>query len=112
MTESDTKPSLRDLLARAVAEKGEDYVYPEEEKDGVGCHYFYEGRPSCIIGHVLSYLGMTEGPEGSGAIFALRRLGFSPAEEYAAVAAQESQDAGRTWGDALAAYDTVWAAQA
>lgn len=45
-----------ELLERAVAEKGEDYVYPNWQ---YGCSYEGNGAPGCIVGHVLSYLGLT-----------------------------------------------------
>jgi hypothetical protein len=44
-----------ELLDRAVAERGEDYVY-----DGA-CEYFQcdaDNQPGCIVGHVLAYKGM------------------------------------------------------
>lgn len=51
-----------ELLERAVAEKGADYVYSEDEG---GCFYANptEERgqyvPGCIVGHVLNYLGLS-----------------------------------------------------
>ena len=104
--------TLRDLIARAVAEKGEDYIYPEDEKDGDDgemCRYFYDGRPSCIIGHVLSYLGIDEAVEGAGAEVALDGLGFSYEELRAADEAQTAQDEGCAWGQALISYDRALA---
>lgn len=108
---AEKTPPLRDLLARAVEEKGADYVYPEAEKaqyliigDPV-CSYFYEGKPSCIIGHVLSYLGRTKASEGSNASTVLRGFGFTLGELAAAQSAQGAQDQGGTWGGALAVFD-------
>lgn len=42
------------LLKRAVAEKGENYVYT---RDAVynSCQYVRDGKPSCIVGHVIGY---------------------------------------------------------
>jgi hypothetical protein len=46
---------VSELLKRAVAEKGADYIYPGA---GEKCYYFEpDGTPSCIVGHVLYYLG-------------------------------------------------------
>lgn len=42
-----------ELLARAVKEKGADYVYPNV---GNGCTYVRDGLPSCIVGHVVNYI--------------------------------------------------------
>lgn len=61
------------LLERAVAEKGDGYVYEKvsvgcdgyceadcTEDHGGNCVYFDDqGEPSCILGHAFSYLGMT-----------------------------------------------------
>ena len=55
----------KELLERAVQEKGPDYVYvgPEGNKAGelgVSCIYFIdEETPGCIIGQVLAYKGFT-----------------------------------------------------
>lgn len=46
-----------EALKKAVAEKGEDYVYKENEEIG-WCLYSdrESGQPSCIVGHVLADL--------------------------------------------------------
>lgn len=92
-------------LREVVAEKGAGYVYPESEKDDTGsCRYRYEGKPSCIIGHVLDRLGFGVGEswEQTKASFVLRPLGASPSVQRLADAAQLAQDEGRSWGEALA----------
>ena len=43
------------LLERAVNEKGADYVYP----DKINCLYADGNRPGCIVGHALSYVGVS-----------------------------------------------------
>ena len=50
-----------ELLERAVAEKGEGYEYPDWAS---GCYYERDDAPSCIVGHVFNYLGLT--PEQLG----------------------------------------------
>lgn len=48
------KDNVLDLLQRAVNEKGADYTAPY-------CRYFNEdGSPSCIVGHVFSYVLIDE----------------------------------------------------
>lgn len=109
--------TLRDLIVRAVEEKGADYVYPDSEKGLVSmytepiCRYFREddGAPSCIFGHVLSYLGKSTALEGSNADIALAGCGFTGAERTAANHAQVSQDSGATWGETLSVYDLHYA---
>ena len=55
-TRSVSLNEAEELLERAVTEKGADYVYG---KRGGACNYERDGAPSCIVGHVLSYLGLT-----------------------------------------------------
>lgn len=52
-------------LQNAVDEYGEGYIYYPPDGGSV-CYYFYDGRPSCIVGQVLSAFGVTddEYPEG------------------------------------------------
>lgn len=45
------------LAQRAVADKGEDYVY--DTYCGHCVNFEETGAPSCIVGHILSYKGMT-----------------------------------------------------
>lgn len=42
------------LLNDAVKEKGHDYVYPSRGE----CVYIKDGKPSCIVGHVLVAAGL------------------------------------------------------
>lgn len=43
------------LLEEVVAEKGEDYIYPDQY-----CVYVKEGQPACIVGHVFDRLGVLD----------------------------------------------------
>ena len=55
-----TYEQAKELLHRAVQERGEDYVYTATDPER-GCIYFEDdGTPSCIVGLVLSYLGYTK----------------------------------------------------
>lgn len=46
------------LLRKAVDEKGLDHVGMNSTDEG--CQYFEDGQPSCIIGHVFSYMGLRQ----------------------------------------------------
>lgn len=121
-------------LKKALAVKGEDYVYewpqfPLAANEGGGlkqrCAYFTpQGAPSCIVGHVMADLGHTvedlDAPDGlfektrnvgTGAIRALKHLGYTL--DYRAVEvlanAQALQDLGRPWGRAVT--DAIRAAE-
>lgn len=48
------------LIQRAIDEKGADYVYGKDERSMRGkCQYFNGDKPSCIVGYVLFYKGVT-----------------------------------------------------
>lgn len=90
------------LLKRAVAEQGEDHRAAD--------HYFENGQPHCIVGHVLSYKGLDVcTPEYDGEFpFEGRSIGELPVFEWEdqrtrllLVKAQDYQDCGRYWGDAV-----------
>lgn len=70
MSNEITAAELRVLMHRAVAEKGEDYIYPkidvpesdyDENFAPEGCVYFdpVTAAPSCLLGHVFAYKGLT-----------------------------------------------------
>lgn len=108
-----------EAMEAAVAERGEDYIYPKFEgeaddyHDSNGlCRYSLEdGTPACIIGEVLNRLNPEWLPPHDlirGATSVLSDIG--PEAFYrrdygrivtAATEAQSSQDRGNTWGDAL-----------
>lgn len=113
------------LLRRAVEEKGADHVYrkrgPQLDDDGgfvsgSGCMYFDPEDhyvPACIIGHVFSYLGLGyhDLPHGCNnlAITGLiNDRGMLVTDEYAQLLfeyAQDLQDLGRPWGQAVTEAD-------
>ena len=116
-----TAETALELLERAVQEKGPDYVYPKsdtQDEDGDGdyvCLYRNaDGSPSCIVGHVFNYLGvLPKVGEGRSARQAVMDLGlvtgkWNPTSEILQTA-QRDQDAGATWGEALAAAREVYA---
>jgi hypothetical protein len=102
-----------DFLARAVRQRGRDFVYQPtwvEEPRYLTCRYADHGAPGCVVGHVLAQAGV-----GVHALEALRddgvddlytegRLPVQMTLGALAVlrAAQQSQDRGCCWGDVLA----------
>jgi hypothetical protein len=110
-------------LKKALAVKGEDYVYERptfkltNDITINACAYFTpEGRPSCIVGHVLADLGHTiddlDAPKmspdgtfntGATASMAMDYLGYELDEKTRSLLsiAQDYQDSGGTWGHAV-----------
>lgn len=97
------------VIEAVVAEYGEDYEY-DFPGDG-DCVYEDEGEPSCIVGHVMSRLGVdTTGWDDRrfpsyGNIYreALDAEGYH-AVHVALFDAQFEQDCGAPWGIALESY--------
>lgn len=101
-------------LNETVEEYGRNYVYPADKKVlyvGVPmCLYFDQKNPEkplCLIGVALSKLGYTtdDMSYSAGAALVLKDLGFSSDVAEAARTAQSNQDFGRTWGEALDAFN-------
>lgn len=105
-----TYESFLGALGKAVADRGEDYIY---RNSGV-CEYIEEdGSVGCIVGYALTELGYT--PEntplmahgtGKSATSVLESLGVDNLVVDAARHAQMLQDSRRSWGAALRAYQT------
>jgi hypothetical protein len=104
----------KELLGRAVKERGEDYVYapPLDPETGANpCVYFSpaDKAPSCMVGYVLSYKGVTY--EDLAATDSTITEVQSLVEEghlrvdnetlALLTVAQVEQDQGQTWGRAL-----------
>lgn len=102
-----TRERFTAAMERAVALKGEDYVY-EMPGGGDTCLYRYEDKPSCIIGHVLEDLGVPYSPdwERTTSNYVLKTMLGIEDETLcsASVYAQGEQDNGGTWGQALSDY--------
>lgn len=107
-----TLARTKELLAEAVAEKGEDFVYVDEfgqqadESGYVRCHYVHGDQPGCIVGNVLHRAGVPLDELGAyeaqnaGDLF----QGLFVAEGEAVRllnAVQSRQDLGVPWGEAL-----------
>lgn len=95
------------FLEKAIAEKGADYEYEapsiDYETNTAQCVYFHGGQPSCVVGHVLSYMGYESAREGVCASLALGDLGIEADMETMGFldVVQDYQDTGYSWGEAL-----------
>lgn len=118
---------VRALIVRAIEEKGADYRYqmptqvdPETGDEWQDCVYVADGQPSCLVGHVLVMAGVPMPSilpyEGTSADATWGSLmdgtppttyvrGESSVVAQALWAAQQAQDNGKTWGEALEAFD-------
>lgn len=103
-----TLDEAKELLSRAVKEKGADYVY--EQVDGA-CLYFNPSDkcPSCMVGYALSYKGLTydnlvASDSAIGEVTNLAEEGVIKVDNETLAlltVAQVEQDQGQTWGRAL-----------
>ena len=120
MTVQVTRENFTAAMRAAVAERGEDWVYPAEgselaeqgwrEEEGTCVYVLPDGSPACLIGLALYKIdpALVEGLEGENvtALRLLQRLGVEDGELYwAAQDAQDTQDVGKTWGNALKIYE-------
>lgn len=108
-----TLARTKELLAEAVAEKGEDFVYTnrdghEVDSDGVTpCHYVHDDKPGCIVGNVLHKAGVPLDElsrfEGQDAQEVTRSV--CTVEEGDVIrllsGVQDRQDRGTAWGEAV-----------
>lgn len=62
--ETYTYDETLELLNAAVVKKGEDFVYGSDlggdmfSRPGPSCHYAWDGKPDCIVGHVFAAVGV------------------------------------------------------
>lgn len=111
LTELDlTYDEARELLRRAVAEKGAYHVYKPEQDT---CQYFDGDTPSCIVGLVLAYKGVRRIPDDPGhsglignyLTFQTLANSLDLPLDGRTIAlldrAQSNQDSGMRWGDAV-----------
>jgi hypothetical protein len=93
-------------LRKAVEVRGPDFVYPDEWRSPYGtCLYFRaDGSPACIVGQVISQLSdEVLLIESSVRVVALKAgIDMDADAEALLQRAQNWQDHGATWGDAIA----------
>lgn len=96
------------LAKRAIAEQGSEYRYGP-----IDCVYFAEGKPSCIVGHMLAYDGVTaefvDANEFNDEGVHNLPLGADIKTEIFLIELQEQQDQEMPWGDALQL--AIWKAE-
>jgi hypothetical protein len=113
-----TARQFTEAMRAAVAERGEDWVYPANDqvaydtgwRDSSGlCQYTtLDGEPGCIIGLALHKIDPSIVPAygtWAGASLILRGFGLPGSVLIAAQVAQAAQDNGKSWGEALARYE-------
>lgn len=120
MTVRITRENFTAAMRAAVAERGEDWVYPAEgselaeqgwrSEEGTCVYVLPDGSPACLIGLALYKIdpALVEGLEGVNAVALrlLQHLGVEDVGLYgAAWDAQWAQDLGETWGNALKIYE-------
>lgn len=103
-----TVESLTAALREAVAERGEDWVYPSEWRETPlgGCLYFRDGEPACLFGLALSKHGYTSYDVREYVGIGVFLRAYAPEFIEAAGKSQILQDEGATWGEALTKYET------
>jgi hypothetical protein len=112
--------TFTEAIRAAVAQRGRDHLYTDQDGRapvrGSNCWYGHQktGEAGCVIGLALNLLGITleqlAEHEGTQAADLMLRLDVgTEVERAAARRAQQVQDNGGTWGEALDAYDEVMA---
>jgi len=105
------------VLRYVVQQKGPQHVYQRHQEVGYVCLYYDRaaGCPSCLVGHVLEQLGFPPPPasiEGRAVRTIIDGVALTDFEAYwtekftsraihLLAVAQDSQDGGETWGEAL-----------
>jgi hypothetical protein len=99
-------------MRKAVAEYGSDYVY--QSYNGSTCLYVFGDKPSCLVGQVLVRAGVPveaftpfANSNRIGAVVEDLPVDISSPLVAALAVAQDVQDNGRTWGEALWRFETV-----
>lgn len=99
----DVDTSLR-LLREVVTEFGGRTVYVIPAAYDT-CVYADKGECSCLVGHVLVRAGVSvdvlDGEEGPITGLVLEGIEVTDTARWVLAAAQEAQDIGETWGEAL-----------
>lgn len=109
-TDEQVMTTLRD-----VVNERPDYVYEEvpcDEETVTDCLYVYNNAPSCLVGHVMHRLGIPldvlSEHEGESPNQFRPALSISYRAADALTKAQDVQDEGDAWADALEAAERVF----
>lgn len=104
-----TEAEFTAAMEAAVAERGENYVY-KAPLDGDCVYVDQDGNPSCLIGAAIAKIDPSLLPEwgdfanDGGAAATFGHVLSTHRLALAADQAQNTQDGGGTWGDALENY--------
>lgn len=105
-----TDDQITEAMKAAVAERGDDFVYPDEWFENDSCvNASMFGEPRCIVGLALSNLGADWFYNRARRTSGVHRVNgyvanFSERAAHALARAQSKQDGGARWGDVLAEY--------
>jgi len=91
-----------------IASKNPDYIY--KQPSSVGCSYFDEGTPSCIVGHMFAKHGIADSqlprslnyrridllPDSVPEVVSFDKLALAYVTEV-----QGNQDTGMPWGESV-----------
>lgn len=107
MLETIDEQRALDLLAKAVTERGEDYVYERVNRDALHagqCLYGEHGQPSCMVGMALYLHGLPgralDHLAGAAADLYHDLDFLTPEASQVFERAQQHQDNGKSWGEA------------
>jgi len=114
-----TREQFIEAMHKAVAERGEDFVYPDEWRESASCLYYIESpmgvrEGACIVGKAIEIATGGEVYTGyNAAAYEVLSEEYDLAGDVgdAAFVAQRVQDTGGTWGEALAAFEEYLAAK-
>ncbi|AXC36209.1 hypothetical protein SEA_MUSETTA_105 [Microbacterium phage Musetta] len=117
-----TDEQVTEAIEKVVAERSPDYVY-KSGRDDNGCFYASKDgeSPSCVVGFVVNALNpeafrkIVEVEINAGESFEVQdaltytdgELNISTEARRALQKAQDEQDNGKPWGEALASYKAV-----
>ncbi len=108
-----TNVEVAEAVAAVVAETGMDFIYLLPSSNGI-CQYLHGTKPGCLVGHVLIRLGaikgelaLQEGYPADALDYGQLGLSLSSVAIEALCEAQAVQDAQRTWGEALEAFQAT-----
>lgn len=95
---------------RRLAAENPDHVDPNSSDPLLICRYFSYGKPSCIVGHMMSELYPSKylpGYEGCGAreVFDSLDQGIPVGVMDWVERVQDNQDSGFSWSEAVASAD-------
>lgn len=103
-------------MREVVEERGADYIYPKDTNatrasgwrtpTGTCVYTLPSGEPACIVGAALAKIGLKPSANANAAVVLEYEMRASGRVASAASDAQDEQDGGAPWGQALAAFES------